>query len=162
MDFKRTAGVLLAVSASLLCVSGALSQRRLPDKKDAQGRITLANGWRLTPAGKHVELPGDLPGSMVLSPDGRYLLVNTCGYHGHSLSVIDTSSLEIVQRFNLLRDWVGMALDPTTGTLVVSGAGNSEYKPKRNGGNVEGASELPPDAANALFRFHWAGNEPDP
>lgn len=158
MDFKRTIGVILTVGVSMLCVAAALSQRRLPNKAEG-GRVTLANGWRLTPAGTHVELPGDLPGSMVLTPDGRYLFVNTCGYHGHSLSVIDTGTLQIVQKYNLLRDWVGMALDDSSGTLVISGAGNSEYKPKRNGGKVEGASELPPDAANALFRFHWDGTQ---
>src|ERR1035437_1370195 len=97
MTLTRTIGLVIACGTSILCVSAVLPQRRLPNVKDGQGRVTLANGWRLTPAGKHVELPGDLPGSMALTPDGRYLFVNTCGYHGHSLSVIDTQTLEIAQ-----------------------------------------------------------------
>ena len=163
MTRTRILALSVGLPASVFCLSAATQRHGvLPNVPDNHGRVTLANGWRLTPAGKHIELPGDLPGSMVLSRDGRYLFVNTCGYHGHSLSVIDTASFEIVQKYNLVRDWVGMSLDQSTGLLAISGADDSDYKPKRNGGTIGGATSVPASAAGALFRFHWDGSELSP
>ena len=65
----------------------------LPDVPEANGSGSrLPNGWHVTPAGTPIALPGDLPLKMVFSPDGRYLLVNTAGYHDHSVSVIDPAT----------------------------------------------------------------------
>src|SRR5450432_3466177 len=55
------------------------------DKKQYE----LYNGWFLSPAGERTTLAGDTPGSIAFSEDGRYALVNTCGYNDHTLSVIE-------------------------------------------------------------------------
>jgi YVTN family beta-propeller protein len=96
----------------------------------AQTPVTLANRWRLTPVGRHVALLGDMPGSILPLPDGKRCLVNTCGYHNHSLSLIDLSQAQVVAQTDLGQDWVGMALDGN-GTAYVSGGSAKAHKGKR-------------------------------
>jgi YVTN family beta-propeller protein len=97
-------------------------QGRSQDTSSAQG-YELANGWRITPAGRQIPTPGDQPLTMIMSPDQRYLIVNTAGYHDHSVLVFDLRSEKIAQSINLGKDWVGMALNPSTQDLYISGGG---------------------------------------
>ncbi len=82
---------------------------RWPDQTSATGAMTLPNGWRITPAGEHVELPGDLPMKMFVIAGGSKLLVNTGGFHDHSLSVIDIKSRKLESTIDLIKSWDGMA-----------------------------------------------------
>src|SRR5215471_9081525 len=68
-----------------------------PNITDAAGRLTLPNGWRVTPAGRAIPLPGDMPHNMILSADGKYLLVNTGGFHNHGVSIIDLATEKVTQ-----------------------------------------------------------------
>ena len=103
---------------------GAAKPGTLPDLPDAKGAGTrLPNGWRITPAGTPIALPGDLPLKMLFSPDGRSLLVNTGGFHDHGVSVIDPVTLKVTQNVNLGKDWAGMCFDPEGDDLYVSGGG---------------------------------------
>lgn len=84
----------------------------------------LPNGWRLTPAGHAITLPGDLPLGMVLSPDGKCLLVNTGGWHDHNVDVIDLDSEKIAQRVDVDKDWAGICFSRKGDALyVASGQG---------------------------------------
>src|SRR5215813_12493345 len=62
------------------------SPRQVPGKTSA-GTL-LPNGWTLTPEGAQVPT-SDLPLNMVLSNDGRYLLVTTNGNGDQTINVID-------------------------------------------------------------------------
>jgi YVTN family beta-propeller protein len=102
----------------------ALERKHLPNKPDATGAITLPNGWRITPAGHQIALPGDLPMKMVATPDGKSVLVSTGGYHDHSLSVIDVQSGKITSTIDVIKTWDGMAADLASGTIYLSGGGH--------------------------------------
>ena len=91
----------------------------LPDLPDGTG-TRLPNGWRLTPAGTHIPLPGDLPLKMLFSPDGKYLLVNTGGYHNHSVSVVDPQTGTVVSSVDVDKDWAGLCFDPSGHTVYVA------------------------------------------
>jgi hypothetical protein len=60
--------------------------RKVPGKTVA-GTL-LPNGWTLTPEGAQVPV-SDLPLNMILSNDGRYLLVTTNGNGDQTIDVID-------------------------------------------------------------------------
>jgi YVTN family beta-propeller protein len=91
--------------------------------------VTLPNGWRISPAGKQIDLPGDLVFKMLLTPDGKSLVVNTGGFHDHSVSLIDLQTQAIKSTVNVWKDWAGMAIDPATNSIFVSGGGplNHEF-----------------------------------
>ena len=104
----------------------------LPDLPDGGGTGTrLPNGWHITPAGTHIALPGDLPLKMLFSPDGKYLLVNTGGYHNHSVSAINPQTNAVVSSVDVDKDWAGLCFDPSGQTVyVAAGEGlGAEYLP---------------------------------
>ena len=128
-----TLGLTAALAAFGLTHSphpvGAARPVTLPDLPDGGGTGTrLPNGWHITPAGIHIPLPGDLPLKMIFSPDGKYLLVNTGGYHDHGVSVIDPVALKVTQSVNLGKDWAGMCFDAEGDDLYVSGGGTPDKR----------------------------------
>ncbi len=123
-----------------------------PDLEDAAAGIRLPNGWRVTPVGRSVALPGDMPMRAVWSPDGRYLFVNQGGYHDHGVSVLDTRANRVVQTVKLDRTWDGMCLDPQSGVLYVSGGGVAAKAPLES--KTAGAAVFPA----AIRRFAWNGS----
>jgi YVTN family beta-propeller protein len=83
----------------------------------------LPNGWRISPAGKTVDLAGDMPLRILALPDGRRALVLTGGYHDHSLSLVDIASGKILHTLELGKDWAGLAVDAAGTNIFVSGGG---------------------------------------
>ena len=55
----------------------------------ANGATLLPNGWRIAPAGRHIQV-GDLPLNMAPSPDGRFLVITNNGWTRPTLTVFDT------------------------------------------------------------------------
>ena len=88
------------------------------------GVTLLPNGWKIAPAGWHVQI-GDLPLAMVQSPDGRFLLVSNNGYAKPSVAVFDLERNTVVQRVILDHAWLGLAWHPDGKRLYVSGADNN-------------------------------------
>jgi YVTN family beta-propeller protein len=127
---KRYAWILLTVMSLLgfaLAARRTLDRsHRLPNVTDSTGAVTLPNGWRITPAGRHVKLPGDLPMKMQLTGDGSQLLVLTGGFHDHSLSVIDTRSAQQTATLDVVKTWDGMAFDAAGATVYLSGGGHGK------------------------------------
>ncbi len=128
--FSLTLGLTAALAAfglsHSLHTARAANPVTLPGGGSAGTR--LPNGWHLTPAGIPIALPGDLPLKMLFSPDGKYLLVNTGGYHDHGVSVIDPKTLKVTQSVNLGKDWAGMCFDPEGDDLYVAGGGSPDAR----------------------------------
>lgn len=111
-------------------VNGRAANVRLPGLLPGPGgRATvLPNGWQVTPAGRHIPLAGDMPLTMLLTPDGKSLLVNTAGYHDHSVTVINVATETVTQSVNVGSDWLGMCLNPQGNALYVSGGGSADAR----------------------------------
>jgi YVTN family beta-propeller protein len=77
---------------------GQVGFKLLPHEKDNLGATVLPNGHRIDPAGRQIELKGDLPVRMVFSKDGKSLYVVTGGFHQHGITVVDVES-ESVRRY---------------------------------------------------------------
>ena len=59
--------------AGIVLIAAKVKQERhyvLPNKL-SEGRTTLPNGWRITPAGRHIKLSGDLPMKMIVTADDK-------------------------------------------------------------------------------------------
>jgi YVTN family beta-propeller protein len=114
-------GLLLFIAFGL--VAAITRSHRVPNAPDASGVMTLPNGWRITPAGTHIKLPGDLPMKMASVGDGSELLVLTAGFHDHSLSAINVRTHEIAATLDVVKAWDGMAYDARSGAVYLSGGG---------------------------------------
>jgi YVTN family beta-propeller protein len=112
-----------ALAAGIAFAAGTRLMHRMPDVKDSTGAVTLPNGWRITPAGKHIKLPGDLPMKIAVVNGGSQLLVLTAGYHDHSLNVVTPGTQEVTATLDVVKAWDGMAFDPASGSVYLSGGG---------------------------------------
>ena len=113
--------VLLATTAA-----AALSDATLPARPGALGGgvTLLPNGWKLAAAGRHVPV-GDLPLSLVESPDGRSLFVASNGFERPAIVVVDPDQLYVRGSIVLDHAWLGLAWHPDGERLYVSGGANS-------------------------------------
>src|SRR5437762_13594316 len=56
------------------------------------GKTTLLfNGWRISPAGRHIDT-GDMLLGGAISPDGKTLAITNSGYNAHELNLIDLAT----------------------------------------------------------------------
>lgn len=116
--------VLLALTAAGLAGGYQKIRTLLKPGPNADGQgITLPVGWRITPAGRHVPLPGDMAMKIIVSQDGKQAYVNTAGWHDHSVNLIDVAGEKLAGTLNVGKDWTGMALNPKTNELFVSAGG---------------------------------------
>ena len=86
---------------------GATNQALL-DSLDQQ-RITLPNGWSLTPVGASVSL-GDLPLNMAVSHDKKHIAITNNGQSTQSIMLYGVGEQRILDSVEIAVAWVGTFL----------------------------------------------------
>ena len=99
---------------------GATNQALL-DSLDQQ-RITLPNGWSLTPVGASISL-GDLPLNMAVSHDKKHIAITNNGQSTQSIMLYGVGEQRILDSVEIAVAWVGLCFAPDDQSLYVS-AGN--------------------------------------
>ncbi len=99
----------------------AQSRKRVERPGLERGATLLPNGWRIAPAGRHMNI-GDLPLAMAQSPDGRYLVVSNNGFNKPTLVCVDLDHQVVSSRLTLDEAWLGLAWSPAGNRLYSSGA----------------------------------------
>jgi DNA-binding beta-propeller fold protein YncE len=88
------------------------------------GVTLLPNGWKIAPAGQHLQV-GSFPLAMVESSDGRFLFIANSGYLKPSITVVDIKARRVADTLVLDHAWFGLAWHPDGKRLYASGAGNT-------------------------------------
>lgn len=88
------------------------------------GRVTLPNGWMLTPVGKQLPL-GDLPLNMVISKSERLLAVTNNGQSDQYLQLFDLVNLKLLDSVTMAKSWVGLAFSDDEKSLFASGGNDN-------------------------------------
>lgn len=161
MPSKRFVLVVLVLALGVTVAATIHHANRMPNVSDSTGAITLPNGWRITPAGSHIKLPGDLPMKMLVTPNGQ-LLVLTAGYHDHSLNVIDVHSRELVASLDVVKAWDGMAFDPASGTVYLSGGGHAKRGFSEAIARLGLSSDMKEFIEEPILRVHYADGKLTP
>lgn len=122
---------LCATSVAAVVIVILLGGRYLAPKQPAALATSsvLFNGWGLSPVGKPIVLPGDMPTRILPAPDSRYLLVNTVGFNEHGVSVIDLAIGGVIQHVDLAKSWIGLALATNGQHVLASGGGPMPPEP---------------------------------
>ncbi|MBO9731749.1 MAG: bifunctional YncE family protein/alkaline phosphatase family protein [Chitinophaga sp.] len=87
-------------------------------------RITLPNGWALTPVGRSLPL-GDLPLNMILSPSGKYLAVTNNGQSRQTIQLIDVAKERLLDEVTIPKSWLGLAFSKDEKKLYASGGNDN-------------------------------------
>ncbi|MBB2144403.1 beta-propeller fold lactonase family protein [Pedobacter sp. LMG 31464] len=96
-----------------------------PGKVAETNQILLPNGWKLSPAGRSLQL-GDLPLNMQISSTGKYLAVTNNGQSTQSLQLIDPKTEKILDERVLTKSWYGLAFSKDEQHIYASG-GNDNW-----------------------------------
>src|SRR5581483_1475373 len=119
----------IAVATLFLATSSVFGQakpRPIPTGPESVVQVKenlLFNGWKLTPAGRHVAI-NPLPLKMALSPDGQTLAA-VCSGRWNGVALIDLTSEQTKQWVPLDRPFNGIAFSSDGKKLFVTG-GNSD------------------------------------
>lgn len=107
---KRSALYALLLGGGALAIASPLylSVNRKPGWDPSRTRYTLPNGWGISPVGRSVTLPGDMPGNILVLENNR-ALVNTCGFHDHSVNLIDLQNGHVIASVPFQKSWIGLA-----------------------------------------------------
>jgi YVTN family beta-propeller protein len=88
-------------------------------------KITLPNGWSLSPVGASLPL-GDLPLNMVIAPNKKIMAVTNNGQSTQSIQLIDLKKKQLLDTKEIGKSWLGLAFSDDSKTLYASG-GNDNW-----------------------------------
>lgn len=94
-------------------------------KEIESGRVSLMNGWKLTPVGKMLPL-GDLPLNIAVSPSGKMLAVTNNGQSDQGIQLIDSEKMQLLDSVVIAKGWLGLTFSKDGKHLYASG-GNDNW-----------------------------------
>ncbi|MBK9390542.1 MAG: beta-propeller fold lactonase family protein [Bacteroidetes bacterium] len=86
------------------------------------GRVTLPNGWSLTPVGKQLPL-GDLPLNIAISPDRKIAAVTNNGQSDQTIQLIDIENEKVLDSIIIAKSWLGLTFS-NDGKYIYASGGN--------------------------------------
>ncbi|MEJ7827076.1 MAG: hypothetical protein WKF91_02740 [Segetibacter sp.] len=87
-------------------------------------RVTLPNGWSLSPAGSSLPL-GDLPLNMAVSSSKRWIAVTNNGFGVQSIQLIDAYTEKISDEAIIPKLWYGLKFSDDEKFLYASGGNDN-------------------------------------
>ena len=108
----------------LLLLTAIAAHAQLPGKIQQTQQVLLPNGWKLSPAGRHLQL-GDLPLNMQLSASGKLLAVTNNGQSTQSVQLIDPVNEKLLDEKIVGKSWYGLAFSHDEKTLYASGGNDN-------------------------------------
>jgi YVTN family beta-propeller protein len=87
-------------------------------------RITLPNGWSLTPVGKSLPL-GDLPLNIAVSKTGKYIAVTNNGQSTQSIQLFDAKKEIELDNIKIAKSWYGLKFSADEKRLYASGGNDN-------------------------------------
>ena len=107
----------------LLALAGSLSAQSLDEIESK--RVTLSNGWSITPVGDMVPL-GDLPLNIAVAPSGKLLAVTNNGQSTQQLMLFDGEDFALLDSVEMGKSWLGLVFSDDGQSLYASG-GNDNW-----------------------------------
>jgi len=93
-------------------------------KEMESGRVTLPNGWKLTPAGKILPL-GDLPLNIAVSPSKKLAAVTNNGQSDQTIQLIDVEKEIVLDTIVIKKSWLGLTFSADGKYLYASGGNDN-------------------------------------
>jgi len=124
MFTTRLSTVLLLIGLYLSSIP--VLQVKGQDLKEIEaGRVSLPNGWKLSPVGKMLAV-GDLPLNIAVSHSGKMLAVTNNGQSDQSIQLIDSEKMLVLDSVYIAKGWLGLTFSKDEKYLYASG-GNDNW-----------------------------------
>jgi len=94
-------------------------------KEIESNRVSLMNGWKLSPVGKMLPV-GDLPLNIAVSSSGKMLAVTNNGQSDQSIHLIDAEKQAVLDSVVIAKGWLGLTFSKDEKFLYASG-GNDNW-----------------------------------
>jgi DNA-binding beta-propeller fold protein YncE len=124
MNISRIKTVTVMILLNLLLAT-VLNVNGQSLKAIESGRISLPNGWKLSPVGKMLPV-GDLPLNIALSPSRKLIAVTNNGQSNQSIHLIDPGKLQLLDSVVIAKGWLGLTFSKDEKYLYASG-GNDNW-----------------------------------
>lgn len=128
----------LKISRAVICINmllfSVMSVNSQTLKEIENGRVSLPNGWKLTPVGKMLPV-GDLPLNIAVSPSGKMLAVTNNGQSDQSIQLIDPEKMKLLDSVIIAKGWLGLTFSKDGKYLYASGGNDNwimRYQIKNN------------------------------
>ncbi len=118
---KITGIILMSIVAHTGFVSRAKAQTQ---EKIESNRVTLPNGWKLSPVGKMLPL-GDLPLNIAISPSKKLAAVTNNGQSDQTIQLIDINKQIILDSVVIGKSWLGLTFSDDGKYLYASGGNDN-------------------------------------
>lgn len=118
---NRGAVILFTFCFFLSCKNTKVS---IQDLK--QNRITLPNGWHLTPFAEKSLALGDLPLQMTVSPSQRYVAITNNGVGKQFIQLFDAKKQQEISQIEVEKAWYGLAFNQAETQLFASGGNDNK------------------------------------
>jgi DNA-binding beta-propeller fold protein YncE len=113
----------LILNYIILCILSATVMGQTSDNIDSH-RVTLPNGWKLSPVGKLITL-GDLPLNIAVAPSGKVAAVTNNGQSTQSIQLIDLEKQVISDSVMVGKSWLGLTFSADGKYLYASGGNDN-------------------------------------
>ena len=87
-------------------------------------RVTLPNGWQLTPVGTIIPL-GDLPLNIAISPSGKLAAVTNNGQSDQTIQLVNIKRGKITESVTIGKSWLGLTFSANGKYLYASGGNDN-------------------------------------
>ena len=83
-------------------------------------KVTLPNGWSLSPAGHSIPL-GDLPLNIIVSPSKKFIAVTNNGQSIQNIQLLDVKTEKEISQITIPKSWLGLQFSKNEKFLYASG-----------------------------------------
>jgi YVTN family beta-propeller protein len=120
--FQAKTKSLIISNIIFLCFTISLQAQTLSDIESH--RVSLPNGWNLTPVGKTLSL-GDLPLNIAVSPSGSMAAVTNNGQSTQTIQLIDIKKEIVLDSITIGKSWLGLVFSADNKFLYASGGNDN-------------------------------------
>jgi YVTN family beta-propeller protein len=122
---KQVKGRLATILISLIILIGLVINVQAQTLNEIEStRVTLPNGWKLSPVGKLLPL-GDLPLNIVISPSKKIAAITNNGQSDQTIQLVDLEKEIILDSIVIGKSWLGLAFTDGGKYLYASGGNDN-------------------------------------
>jgi len=108
----------------IILIGSALNLRAQTLDEIEAHRVTLPNGWKLTPVGKLLPL-GDLPLNIAVSPSKKFAAITNNGESDQTIQLVDIDREVILDSIIVGKAWLGLTFSADGRYLYASGGNDN-------------------------------------